>query len=120
VLKCSKILFETLLKVKEPQTDFVLTKADNDIDELNYLANKSMDFVATQAYLGTLSAHEVNGNVSNIIINLESITAQSFGYIVYFFMKACALSGYMLGVNPFNQPGVEIYKKNMFKLLGKN
>ncbi len=115
----SKILFETLIKVGQPQKDFILTKEENDLDELNYLAGKSMDFVSTQAYLGTLDAHEKDGNVPNIIVNLESITAQSFGYISYFFMKACALSGYMLGVNPFNQPGVEIYKKNMFKLLGK-
>lgn len=116
----SKILFETLLKVENPLRDITLPHEEDDSDQLNYLAGKTLDYVSTQAYLGTLEAHVKTGNVPNIVITLDSISDQSFGYLVYFFMKACAMSGYLLGVNPFNQPGVEVYKKNMFRLLGKN
>ena len=89
-----------------------------DLDGLNYLAGKSIDFVNKKAYLGTLLAH-TDGGVPNIILNIPNLSAYSFGYMVYFFEIACGVSGYLLGVNPFNQPGVEAYKRNMFALLEK-
>ena len=78
-----------------------------------------MSFVNEKAFLGTLAAHEEDGQVPNIVITMDAMNAYNYGYLVYFFEKACAMSAYLLGINPFNQPGVEIYKKNMFKLLGK-
>lgn len=111
-------LFETILNVEKPRLDFVLGKAENDLDGLNYLAGKTMDFVNKKAFEGTLLAH-VDGGVPNIIINIPTLDAYNFGKLIYFFEKACAISGYMLGINPFDQPGVEEYKKNMFALLGK-
>ena len=92
--------------------------AFEDIDGLNYLAGKSVQFVDSKAYQGTLLAH-MDGGTPNIIIEIDEADAYHFGYLVYFFEKACGLSGYLLGVNPFDQPGVEAYKKNMFALLGK-
>ena len=88
------------------------------MDGLNFLSGKPLAFVAEQAMRGTILAH-VDGGVPNIILEVDSLTEADLGYLIYFFEKACAISGYMLGVNPFNQPGVESYKKNMFALLGK-
>lgn len=112
-------LFETVLNVETPTLDFVLEKEESDLDGLNYLAGKSMDFVNKKAFEGTLIAH-VDGGVPNMILNIPELDAYNFGKLVYFFEKACGISGYMLGVNPFDQPGVEEYKKNMFALLGKD
>ena len=92
---------------------------EDDLDNLNYLAGKSVDYVNKKACEGTIDAHTNAGGVPNIVVDLEKMDAFGFGYMVYFFEKACAMSVYMLDVNPFDQPGVEIYKKNMFKLLGK-
>jgi glucose-6-phosphate isomerase len=111
-------LFETVLNVETPTREMFIEEDDLNLDGLNYLAGKSVDFVNKQAFLGTLLAHN-DGGVPNIIINLPKMDSYTFGYMVYFFEKACGVSGYVLGVNPFNQPGVEAYKKNMFALLGK-
>ncbi|MDO4739117.1 MAG: glucose-6-phosphate isomerase [Eubacteriales bacterium] len=111
-------LFETVLWVNEPRTEAYIEEAAEDIDGLNYLAGKTVQFVNSKAYQGTLMAH-MDGGTPNIIIEIDSADAWHFGYLVYFFEKACGLSGYLLGVNPFDQPGVEAYKKNMFALLGK-
>ena len=111
-------LFETVLWVNTPRSEVVLQAEAEDIDGLNYLAGKSMQFVDSKAYQGTLMAH-MDGGTPNIIIEIDQADAYHFGYLVYFFEKACGLSGYLLGVNPFDQPGVEAYKKNMFALLGK-
>ena len=111
-------LFATVVWVKEQRSDIVLESAENDLDGLNYLAGQTMQFVNSKAYAGTLLAH-VDGGCPNILIEIDRTDAYHFGYLAYFFEKACGLSGYLLGVNPFNQPGVESYKKNMFALLGK-
>lgn len=113
-----RILLETVLKVKNPNLDIVLPKEDKDLDGLNYLAGKTVDFVNTKAFEGTLLAH-TDGGVPNFVIELPDMTEFTFGYLVYFFEKAVAISGYLQGLNPFDQPGVEAYKKNMFALLGK-
>ena len=111
-------LFETVLWVNNSRSEAVIEEAAEDIDGLNYLAGKSVQFVTSKAYQGTLMAH-MDGGTPNIIIEIDEADAYHFGYLVYFFEKACGLSGYLLGVNPFDQPGVEAYKKNMFALLGK-
>jgi glucose-6-phosphate isomerase len=111
-------LFETILKVETPRHELVLEEAANDLDGLNYLSGKTIDFVNNKAFEGTLLAH-TDGGVPNLIISFPKMDEYSFGYLVYFFEKACAMSGYLLGVNPFDQPGVEAYKVNMFALLGK-
>jgi len=111
-------LFETVLNVNHPQKEVFIEKNDNDLDGLNYLSGKSVDFVNKRAFEGTLLAHQ-EGSVPNIVINIDRIDPYVFGYLVYFFELSCGISGYVLGVNPFNQPGVEAYKKNMFALLGK-
>ena len=111
-------LFETVIWVNQPRSEVFIEEADEDIDGLNYLAGKSVQFVNSKAYQGTLMAH-MDGGTPNIILEIDAADAYHFGYLVYFFEKACGLSGYMLGVNPFDQPGVEAYKKNMFALLGK-
>ena len=113
-----RILLETILKVKTPNKDIELKEADNNLDGLNYLAGKTMDFVNTKAFEGTLLAH-TDGGVPNFVVELPDMSEFTFGYLVYFFEKAVAISGYMQGLNPFDQPGVEAYKKNMFALLGK-
>lgn len=113
-----RLLFETVLNIEVPQVDYIIEKDDDNLDQLNYLAGKGMDFVNKQACQGTMLAH-VDGGVPNVFINLETLTAKSYGQLLYFFMKACAMTCYLLEVNPFNQPGVEDYKKNMFALLGK-
>lgn len=111
-------VFETVVWVKEPRSEIILEETEVDIDGLNYLAGKSVQFVNSKAYAGTLMAH-MDGGTPNIVIEVDRADAYHFGYLVYFFEKACGLSGYLLGVNPFDQPGVEAYKKNMFALLGK-
>lgn len=111
-------LFETVIKVEEPRHELFIEEAENDLDGLNYLAGKSVDFVNNKAFAGTMLAH-TDGGVPNLIITIPKLDAFTFGYLVYFFEKACAMSGYLLGVNPFDQPGVEAYKVNMFALLGK-
>ena len=111
-------LFETVINVENARKEMKIEEAKGDLDGLNFLAGKTMDFVNKQAFRGTLLAHN-DGGVPNMIINVPELSAYYFGYMVYFFEKACAISGYMLGVNPFDQPGVEAYKKNMFALLGK-
>ena len=115
----SKVLFETILFVKKPIHEVVIPEDKDNLDGLNYLANKSLGFVNEKAFLGTLDAHTETGKVPNVILEVEKLTAFEMGYLFYFFMKTCAMSAYMLDVNPFNQPGVEVYKKNMFHLLGK-
>jgi len=111
-------VFETVVWVREPRSESYIEATPVDIDGLNYLAGKSVQFVNSKAYQGTLMAH-MDGGAPNIVIEIDKTDAWHFGYLVYFFEKACGLSGYLLGVNPFNQPGVEAYKKNMFALLGK-
>ena len=114
----TRSLFETVIWVKQPRSEAFIEEAAEDIDGLNYLAGKSVQFVNSKAYQGTLMAH-MDGGTPNIIVEIDEADAYHFGYLVYFFEKACGLSGYLLGVNPFDQPGVEAYKKNMFALLGK-
>ncbi|MBP2026555.1 glucose-6-phosphate isomerase [Acetoanaerobium pronyense] len=111
-------LFETVLSIGSPKKDIELKEEESDLDGLNYLSGKTMDFVNQKAFMGTLLAHN-DGGVPNIVINIPKIDEYNLGYMIYFFEKACAISGYILGVNPFDQPGVEAYKKNMFALLGK-
>jgi glucose-6-phosphate isomerase len=113
-----RTIFETQINIVKPRKEIVIETSADDADGLNFLAGKTVDFVNKQAFRGTVLAHN-DGDVPNIIVNLESLTAFNTGYIMYFFEKACGISGYLLGVNPFNQPGVEAYKKNMFALLGK-
>lgn len=111
-------LFETVLNVEEPVSNIKIEEDEQNLDGLNYLAGKTVDFVNHKAYQGTMLAH-TDGDVPNLVIHLPQVDAYTFGYLVYFFEKACAISGYLLGVNPFDQPGVEAYKRNMFALLGK-
>ncbi|MBT2709437.1 glucose-6-phosphate isomerase [Pseudomonas sp. ISL-84] len=111
-------LFETVVKVEESRHELTIEEADNDLDGLNYLAGETVDFVNNKAFEGTMLAH-TDGGVPNLIVSIPKMDAYTFGYLVYFFEKACAMSGYLLGVNPFDQPGVEAYKVNMFALLGK-
>lgn len=113
-----RTIFETVLNVEKAKREVVIEKAEGDLDGLNFLAGKTIDFVNKQAFNGTLLAHN-DGGVPNIVLNIPELSAYYFGQMVYFFEKACAISGYILGVNPFDQPGVEAYKKNMFALLGK-
>ncbi|MCC3865150.1 glucose-6-phosphate isomerase [Terrisporobacter petrolearius] len=113
-----RILFETVLNVEKPRKVVELKSEEKDLDGLNYLSEKTMDFVNEKAFQGTLLAH-TDGQVPNLIIDIPTLNEYNFGYLVYFFEKACGISGYLLGVNPFNQPGVEAYKRNMFALLGK-
>ena len=113
-----RMLFETSVMFTKPKREVVIKEDEVNADGLNFLAGKTMDFVNRKAYQGTLLAH-VDGGVPNVCIEVPEMNEYEFGYLVYFFEKACAMSGYILGVNPFNQPGVESYKKNMFALLGK-
>ena len=113
-----RILFETVLDFKETGASVNIPYDEENVDGLNFLAGKSLNYVNSTAMLGTLFAHS-DGNVPNIVLEVSDRSEYSFGYLAYFFELACAISGYMLGVNPFNQPGVEAYKKNMFALLGK-
>ena len=111
-------LFETVISVNESKTDMEIRAEEDNIDGLNYLAGKSMDYVNKKAMEGTILAH-VTGGCPNIKIEIDKLDEETIGHLIYFFEKACAMSGYILGINPFNQPGVEEYKKNMFRLLGK-
>ncbi len=111
-------IFETVIRVAKENNDIIIKKQESDLDGLNYLDGKSMHEINTNALLATVMAH-VDGNVPNIIIDIDEISAYTIGSLIYFFEKGCAISGYILGVNPFDQPGVEAYKKNMFALLGK-
>ena len=115
----SKILFETQIRVDQPLEDAEVPFEEGDIDQLNYLAGKSLDWINDKAFEGTLEAHEVTGGVPNILLSIEKADAKNFGYLVFFFFRALAMSAYLLDVNPFDQEGVEVYKKNMFRLLGK-
>ena len=111
-------LFETIIKVESPRHELTIEEAESDLDGLNYLAGKTVDFVNYKAFQGTMLAH-TDGGVPNLVLTIPKLDEYTFGYLVYFFEKACAMSGYLLGVNPFDQPGVEAYKVNMFALLGK-
>lgn len=113
-----RFLFETVLKVQTPEHNITIEEDAEDLDGLNYLAGKTVDEVNTKAFEGTLLAH-TDGGVPNLVVTLPKLDAETYGYVVYFFELAVAMSGYQLGVNPFNQPGVEAYKQNMFALLGK-
>ena len=115
----SKILFETVIYIDKPALDVTIPYDEENLDGLNFIAGKNLSYVNSKAHEGTLHAHSESGNVPNIQINLNELTPFTLGELIYFFMKSCAMSAYLLGVNPFNQPGVEIYKKNMFHLLGK-
>jgi len=111
-------LFETVINVEKSKTDIKIKRDEDNIDGLNFVANKTMDYVNKKAMQGTIEAH-VEGGVPNIIINIEKLNEETIGELIYFFELACGISGNILGVNPFDQPGVEAYKKNMFRLLGK-
>ncbi|OYD06659.1 glucose-6-phosphate isomerase [Paludifilum halophilum] len=111
-------LFETVVRLKRPQEEITIREDADNLDGLNYLAEKTMDDVNRQAFQGTLLAH-TDGGVPNLVVTAEEVAPYTFGQLVYFFEKACGISGYLMGVNPFDQPGVEAYKKNMFALLGK-
>lgn len=113
-----RLLIETVLQVKKPRIEVTIQEDPENIDGLNFLADKTMDEVNKKAFQGTLLAH-VDGEVPNLVVELDEMNEFTFGEMVYFFEKACAISGHLLGVNPFDQPGVEAYKKNMFALLGK-
>lgn len=111
-------LFETVVLFNKCKREITLGTDPENVDGLNFLSGKTMDFVNKKAFEGTVLAH-TDGGVPNIVLNVEEMTETELGYLIYFFEKACAISGYLLGVNPFDQPGVESYKKNMFALLGK-
>ena len=114
----NRILFETVLNVEKSRAEIILHEEPVDLDGLNYLAGKSVDFINKSAMNGTILAH-TDGNVPNLMVKIPEQNAFYLGQLFYFFEFACGVSGYLLGVNPFNQPGVESYKKNMFALLGK-
>jgi len=111
-------LFETVVQFNKCKKEITIGFDEDNVDGLNFLSGKTMDYVNKRAFEGTVLAHN-DGGVPNVILNVDSMTESELGYLIYFFEKACAISGYILGVNPFNQPGVESYKKNMFALLGK-
>ena len=113
-----RIMFETVVSFDKPRTEFIIKEDEENVDGLNFLAGKSMSFVNRKAFEGTILAHN-DGGVPNLVLNVEKMDEENLGYLIYFLEKACAVSGYVLGVNPFDQPGVESYKKNMFALLGK-
>nr|WP_286673811.1 MULTISPECIES: glucose-6-phosphate isomerase [unclassified Clostridium] len=111
-------LFETVINVEKARKEITIEFSEGDLDGLNFLTGKTMDFVNNKAFQGTLLAHN-DGEVPNMVLNVPELSPYYFGHMVYFFEKACGISGYLLGINPFDQPGVEAYKKNMFALLGK-
>ena len=113
-----RTLFETVVQFGKVAREITLDTDPENVDGLNFLSGKTMDFVNKKAFQGTVLAHN-DGGVPNMVLDVEEMTETELGYLIYFFEKACAISGYLLGVNPFNQPGVESYKKNMFALLGK-
>lgn len=114
-----KCLFETLLLVEKPSLDQDFPSDTEDLDHMNYLSGKSLDYVNKKACEGTLMAHYDTGKVPNLILTIPDLSAYTFGYLVYFYFKAIAMTSYLIDINPFDQPGVEVYKKNMFQLLGK-
>ncbi|MEE1184854.1 MAG: glucose-6-phosphate isomerase [Acutalibacteraceae bacterium] len=114
----SRLMFETVVTFGESDKDVIIQAEADDGDGLNFLAGKTMSFVNSKAFEGTVLAH-TDGGVPNLVISIDKPDEENLGRLIYFFEKACAVSGYMLGVNPFDQPGVESYKKNMFALLGK-
>ena len=114
----SRLMFETVLDVKVPKQDFFVEDDPDNFDGLNFLSGQEMSVINRRALEGTVLAH-TEGGVPNLVLELPAITEREIGYMIYFFEKACGVSGYLLGVNPFNQPGVESYKRNMFALLGK-
>jgi glucose-6-phosphate isomerase len=114
----SRVMFETVIDIKNPKKDYFLKSDQENADGLNFLTDRNMSEVNRKAFEGTALAHTAGG-VPNIVLELDGTDEENAGYLIYFFEKACAVSGYMLGVNPFDQPGVESYKKNMFALLGK-
>ena len=111
-------LFETVIRIEKSESDIDLKEEEDNLDGLNYLAGKTLDYVNKKAMEGTIEAHTA-GDVPNIVLELPKLSEETIGHLIYFFEKACAMSGMLLGVNPFNQPGVEKYKKNMFRLLEK-
>ena len=111
-------LFETVISIEKSKTDIKINSDDDDLDGLNYLTGKGLDYINKKAMEGTIEAH-VSGDVPNILISMKKLDEQNLGELIYFFEKSCAVSGMILGINPFNQPGVEEYKKNMFRLLEK-
>ena len=113
-----RIMFETVVLFENPNQEYTIGIDEANTDGLNFLAGKGMSFVNRKAFEGTVLAHN-DGGVPNIVLEAESMNEYDLGYMIYFFEKACAISGYILGVNLFNQPGVESYKRNMFALLGK-
>ena len=113
------LLFETILNVVNPKQDIKIPHDNEDLDGLNYLEGKDLAFVNQKAFEGTLKAHVEDGHVPCNVIYIDKLDERTLGHLFYFFMRACAMSAYLLDINPFNQPGVEIYKKNMFHLLGK-
>ena len=113
-----RIMFETVVRFAAPRGEIAIPDDPDNVDGLNFLSGKSLAYVAEQALRGTLLAH-VDGGVPNILVGVDARDARSLGWLIYFFEYACGVSGYLLGVNPFDQPGVEAYKKNMFALLGK-
>lgn len=114
----SRTMFETVVLFDKAKQDICIEKEENDGDGLNFLAGKPMSYINRKAFEGTVLAH-TDGGVANLVLSIPEANAYEYGYMTYFFEKACAISGYLLGVNPFDQPGVESYKKNMFALLGK-
>ncbi|MDF2504941.1 glucose-6-phosphate isomerase [Clostridium sp.] len=111
-------IYETVVNVEKPRKNIVIEESFENIDGLNFVAGQTMDYINKKAFEGTILAHN-DGGVPNMVVNVPELTAYYFGYLAYFFEKACGISGYLSGINPFNQPGVEAYKKNMFALLGK-
>ena len=112
-------IFETVINIGQAKSDVIIKKDEQDLDGLNYLEGKSVDFVNHNAMKATMLAH-IDGDVPNLVINIEKLNSYNLGYLIYFFEYACAISGYINNVNPFDQEGVESYKKNMFALLGKS
>ena len=115
----TKTEYETVLYIDDMDSDMIFPEDKENLDNMNYLAGKKLSWVLEKAYEGTLDAHSNEGNNPNIVIHLKDNSAYSFGYMIYFFFIACGMTCYLLDINPFNQPGVEVYKKKMFKLLGK-
>ncbi|MBL4933349.1 glucose-6-phosphate isomerase [Clostridium paridis] len=111
-------IFETVINVEKAKKEVTIEESAENVDGLNFLAGNTMDFVNKKAFQGTVLAHN-DGGVPNLVVNVPELNAYYFGQLIYFFEKACGISGYLLGINPFDQPGVEAYKKNMFALLGK-
>lgn len=115
----SPCLYETVMQIETPEIDVAVPSDEDNLDGLNYLAGKTLDYISKKAHDGTVEAHASVGGVPNILLSVDEMNAFSMGELMYFFCRACAMSCYLNKINPFNQPGVEVYKKNMFRLLGK-